>query len=261
MDKIICGIYKIESPTDRIYIGRSVNIYKRWGRYKYNPNIKQAKLFASLQKHGAKAHTFEVLEECIDKELNDREIFWIKHYNTFGTEHGLNLREGGIGGRVSEQTKDLLRVINTGKKHSPETKAKLSLISRGKVTSQETKQKQSIIHKGRKMPQTMVDKIIQLNKDGIISMKGKKHSEATIAKMKLFTHTDETKAHIKKIMTGKKYPLQRVHNSNNAQRRLHAEGEITVWNKGVPMSEKAKQNLRDFYKRKIELNLLNKESV
>ena len=35
MMKKITGIYKITSPSNKIYIGQSKNIYSRWNAYKY----------------------------------------------------------------------------------------------------------------------------------------------------------------------------------------------------------------------------------
>jgi hypothetical protein len=29
----ICGIYKITSPSKKVYIGQSVDIYERWQKY------------------------------------------------------------------------------------------------------------------------------------------------------------------------------------------------------------------------------------
>lgn len=50
-DNAIIGIYKITSPSGKIYIGQSINIEKRWEKYqKYIENIKnQIKLYNSLK--------------------------------------------------------------------------------------------------------------------------------------------------------------------------------------------------------------------
>jgi len=68
------GIYKITSPTNKIYIGQSTNITDRWKRYyKLNHCRNQIKLYNSLKKHGFKNHIFEIIEECNWEELNIRE--------------------------------------------------------------------------------------------------------------------------------------------------------------------------------------------
>ncbi len=53
MKNIIVGIYKITSPSNKIYIGCSNNIYKRWSRYKNPHSIKaQYHIYNSLIKYG-----------------------------------------------------------------------------------------------------------------------------------------------------------------------------------------------------------------
>ena len=63
MKKII-GIYKITSPTNRIYIGSSNDIYNRWCSYKNLKCKSQTKLYNSLLKYGAENHIFEIIENC-----------------------------------------------------------------------------------------------------------------------------------------------------------------------------------------------------
>ena len=72
----ICGIYKITSPSGRIYIGQSIDIQKRWNQYKYNSCKSQTKLYNSLKKYGWENHKFEIIEECSKEELSNREKFW-----------------------------------------------------------------------------------------------------------------------------------------------------------------------------------------
>lgn len=93
--EIICGIYKITSPSNKIYIGQAINIYKRWKFYKGLRCKNQRKLYYSFLKYGTETHTFEILEVCLPIELNEREIYYIKFFDTFLSKHGLNLRSGG----------------------------------------------------------------------------------------------------------------------------------------------------------------------
>jgi group I intron endonuclease len=107
------GIYKITSPTNKIYIGQSINIERRWKEYNtQNLWIKQQrKLFLSLRKYGPNNHIFEMIEECSLEQLNEREIYWIKYYNSTSKKNGLNISEGG----------NRFQQINKGKKHKPST--------------------------------------------------------------------------------------------------------------------------------------------
>jgi len=73
----VCGIYKIISPTGRIYIGQSKNIDRRWEGYKYLSHTKeQPRLHRSFLKYGVYSHTFEVIEVCCENKLNIRERFY-----------------------------------------------------------------------------------------------------------------------------------------------------------------------------------------
>ena len=45
------GIYKITNPKEKVYIGQSIDIEKRWKRYYYTLNCKsQTALYRSLKK-------------------------------------------------------------------------------------------------------------------------------------------------------------------------------------------------------------------
>ena len=64
------GIYKITSPTNKIYIGQSTNIKQRWNDYNKMIRCKrQTRLYNSLKKYGPKNHIFEILEECSESQL------------------------------------------------------------------------------------------------------------------------------------------------------------------------------------------------
>ncbi len=100
------GIYKITSPSGKIYIGQSTNIPKRIKSYKYSPVIKQVKIYRSLMKYGIENHTFEVVEECSVEDLNARERYWQEYYDVLGP-NGLNCNLQGYGdksGKLSDET-------------------------------------------------------------------------------------------------------------------------------------------------------------
>jgi group I intron endonuclease len=83
------GIYKITSPSNRVYIGQSTDIKKRFKSYKYGHCKKQRRLYASFSKYGFNLHILEVIEICDITELNDRERYWQEHYNVL-SRYGLN---------------------------------------------------------------------------------------------------------------------------------------------------------------------------
>jgi len=106
------GIYKITSPTGKIYIGQSTNIENRKYYYTSIKCDKQPKLFNSLLKYGWKNHKFEIIEECSIEQLNELEIHWGMKYDVLG-ENGLNLRLGDANGLCSEETKLKIGLTNS----------------------------------------------------------------------------------------------------------------------------------------------------
>lgn len=82
------GIYKITSPSNRVYIGQSKCIRRRFRMYNNLACEKQIKLYNSLSFHGVNNHTFEVIQECEIDELNKLERYYQELYNS--VEKGLN---------------------------------------------------------------------------------------------------------------------------------------------------------------------------
>ena len=64
------GIYKITSPSKKIYIGQSIDIEYRWKSYKRLHCQTQTKLYNSLKKYGSDKHKFEILQLCDKEQLN-----------------------------------------------------------------------------------------------------------------------------------------------------------------------------------------------
>lgn len=91
----ICGIYKITSPSKRIYIGQSIDCKRREKQYVRGLGKKQWLLYNSIKKYGWDKHTFEIIDYCLPEELNDKEIYYIELFKCFNSEHGLNLKSGG----------------------------------------------------------------------------------------------------------------------------------------------------------------------
>jgi len=84
------GIYKITSPTGRVYIGQSTNIEGRWSGYHKLRAKGQVKLYNSLVKYGPENHKYEVLLECEEDSLNREERYYQELFNTL--QDGLNCR-------------------------------------------------------------------------------------------------------------------------------------------------------------------------
>lgn len=113
---LIC-IYKITSPTGRIYIGQTRCFKKRLSDYRCKVIKKQIRLFASFNKYGVNAHKFEIVQGCEISELNRLERFYQIHFNVLGKK-GLNCILNGydeVPTTVSEETRLNLSKAKMGK--------------------------------------------------------------------------------------------------------------------------------------------------
>lgn len=94
------GIYKITNLINgKSYIGQSVNIQKRFNAHRsvaFNPNDKNYNypLYRAIRKYGIDNFSFDILEECDVSELNNKEIYYIAQYKTYG-KLGYNQDAGG----------------------------------------------------------------------------------------------------------------------------------------------------------------------
>ena len=84
----ICGIYKIISPSGRVYIGQSKDIKNRWSSYRTRECPNQVLLNKSFNKYGVHNHIFEIIEECSSEDLDFRERYWQEYYDVVNV--GLN---------------------------------------------------------------------------------------------------------------------------------------------------------------------------
>lgn len=106
------GIYKITSPSNKIYIGQSVNIDKRKQSYKglYSGVLKQPKISNSIIKYKWENHIFEIIEECDVENLDDREQYWKLFYlklNNMDWNKVLFMNiQDGLAGPKSKEWKD-----------------------------------------------------------------------------------------------------------------------------------------------------------
>ena len=133
---LIVGIYKITSPSGKIYIGQSIDIQRRFNSYHKPSGCKgQTKLNNSFIKYGVDNHIFEIIEECDKNELNNRERFYQELYNCI--EAGLNCKyvnSDDRTGSLSDEIKNKISKGNKGKKVSDITKEKLSKSCKGRIT-------------------------------------------------------------------------------------------------------------------------------
>ena len=90
------GIYKIINIiNNKIYIGSSVNLYKRKKEHfnKLKKNIhKNIHLQSSYNKYGEENFIFEIIEYIEDKYLLiGREQYWINEFKSYNRDNGYNI--------------------------------------------------------------------------------------------------------------------------------------------------------------------------
>lgn len=111
------GIYKIENKvTNKVYIGKSVNIEKRWVQHRchLNNNVHANDyLQKAWNKYGEIAFNFSVLCECEESVIDEKEVYYINLYKATDRTYGYNLREGGDGGSLSQETIEKLRGVGS----------------------------------------------------------------------------------------------------------------------------------------------------
>lgn len=93
------GIYKFTCKQNgKSYIGQSVNIIKRYISHLNNHKNKKlkdynTKFYRALRKYGFENFNFEILELVDISKLNEKEIYWIKTFDSFN--NGYNSNSGG----------------------------------------------------------------------------------------------------------------------------------------------------------------------
>lgn len=114
-----CGIYKIENTINKkVYIGQSKNIPLRFSNHKYELNHgkhSNKHLQRAWNKYGKENFVFEILCECNPNEVNEKEIYFIKLYNSF--ERGYNRTEGGTDSETaSEYGRRMAEIVHERRK-------------------------------------------------------------------------------------------------------------------------------------------------
>lgn len=129
-------IYLITNPSGSQYVGQTVNLSLRKCHYRKLHCKKQKHLYASLVKHGFDNHKFEIIEECVEGLLNERESYWIDYYDTFNK--GMNLTTGGENYKRSPETNKILSNSKMGEKNPMYGKTGLLHHRYGKKVSKDT---------------------------------------------------------------------------------------------------------------------------
>ena len=114
-------IYKITNTINcKSYIGQTIqNVKERFYQHcatKCSKAVSNMAIHRAIKKYGKSNFTVEVIEEIDSANLNDRERYWIKYYNSYN--NGYNSTKGGQEGCKPFKDLDVESIIkeyNTGK--------------------------------------------------------------------------------------------------------------------------------------------------
>jgi len=115
-------IYKIENKiNNKRYIGQTTNRKGVRGnmtlnnikrQYRHNPH-----LIRSVEKYRIDNFERYIIDSSKNKnELDEKEDFYIKKYNTLNFKFGYNMKEGGSNGKHCEEVKKKISKLKKGKK-------------------------------------------------------------------------------------------------------------------------------------------------
>lgn len=104
-------IYKITNlVNNKVYIGQIYDYETRKrhhiGAALHNWKESDRPLYRAMKKYGIENFSFEIIDYAeTEEELNNKEIYYIKYYNSSIDKNGYNLDLGGKNGRKSDYVK------------------------------------------------------------------------------------------------------------------------------------------------------------
>lgn len=132
-NEVVGGIYGIRNiANDKIYIGLSSDIYKRWKVHRNMLNKGEhinAHLQSAWNEYGENSFEFFIIEKISfdnKDKMKIREKYWIKKYKSSNNSFGYNMNSGGDGVRdldpislekksIAKSTKPVVQITLDGK--------------------------------------------------------------------------------------------------------------------------------------------------
>ena len=114
-------IYKITNKINgKSYIGQTIqNVKERFYQHcatKCSKAVSNMAIHRAIKKYGKSNFTVEVIEEIDSANLNDRERYWIKYYNSYNNGYN-STKEGQDGCKPFKDldVESIIKEYNTGK--------------------------------------------------------------------------------------------------------------------------------------------------
>lgn len=153
-------IYKITNKINgKVYIGQTTQtLQKRWLHHCHDKKRCCRVLANAIAKYCRENFTVEQIDvACTREELDAKEVYWIKFYDSMNRDKGYNLLGGGNKNHVvGEETRKLLGLASRGHKCPEYVKIALSVARKGKSRPKEVTEKmrqtkiRNGVHKGEK---------------------------------------------------------------------------------------------------------------
>lgn len=206
MEKI-CGIYCIENLVNgKKYVGQSIDIKARLRKHKYllrNNKHNNVHLQSAWNLYKELNFKFYIIEECLTKQLDEREKYYIKELRVLDDNFGYNIEPGGhLNRSMSEATKKRVSKSLKGRAFTDEHRQKIGEANRAREITDEMRKHMSENHadvSGEKNPnygKLLSEETKQKIRENRRVIKGEEHpnygktfSEETRAKLRA-NHAD-----------------------------------------------------------------------
>lgn len=193
-------IYKItNSKNNKVYIGQTIKSRPtdRYSQHKYLANHPEQEkgisyLHRAMLNDGLENFIFDIIEEVDNNRLDEREIFWIKEYNSLAP-NGYNISSGGGGtpGHSRIQTLDERKKRQQSNRqfYIEHPEAKIASSERTKNLWRDENYRKQVTESNRKYYQEHPEKFKGENNP----MYGKKHTEEALEKIRANAATKKIK--------------------------------------------------------------------
>lgn len=178
------GIYTIiNKQNSKLYVGSSINIPRRFKEHKRNLiNNKHCNshLQYSFNKHGLESFIFEVLDSCDLEFLESTEQYWINMTQCANRKFGYNLDICAYNSshKLSEETKNKIRIKAIGRKRSKEAIEKTTKANKGQSRPKQSETMKKLYAEGKiKAPMLSFQKYSEMGKISRRNFKAKSVEE------------------------------------------------------------------------------------
>lgn len=245
--------------NNKVYVGQTTyKLRHRWNKHLLDVKNGSTLLFhVAIRKYSPARFSHEILETLPEPQLNDAEIKWIAHYDSFRNRtKGYNLTEGGGGIRGMHHSEDAKRRISEshsgdnhylfGKKQPESVKKLISAAHIGKPKSEETKANMSKAQKGHAVSDEQRERLRSYGIGNTYRL-GKSHTEETkkkISESKLgSTWSEEARVnHLAGVARGEDHPYFGKQLSEETRKKM-SEAKI-----GTTHSQEVKDAISKFHK-------------